>query len=56
MAADKGVIRWDAHTKRWEYWCQSRCHAFSNSRDTLRESYPDALMYEKGAPLTDKGR
>lgn len=46
MAADKGVIRWDDHTHRWEFWYQSRCHAYSNSRGELEREYPDALVQE----------
>lgn len=42
-----GVIRYDQHAARWEYWYESRCIAFSQRRDILEEAYPQASVQER---------
>lgn len=41
-----GVIRYDAHTRRYEYWQESRCVAFSADLAALVVTYPLALVEE----------
>lgn len=43
-APDSGMIRWDYVLRRFEFWRESRCIAYSNDLQTLIDAYPRALV------------